>query len=538
MRRLINQKPDRSGALLLGALPFLLICILYLFASHSRLTENPNDKVLPALSTFAATIHTVAFEADKRTGDILLWRDSAASLTRLGIGVAVSALAGLLFGIATGALPFVRASLAPFIAALSLIPPLALLPVLFIVFGLGELSKVVLIVFGIAPFIMRDVAMRVGELPSEQIIKAQTLGASSWQVITRVILPQIHAAPARCRASFARRRLAVSDCRRSDCRRGRLGLPDISGAPVSGDGSDSALCGLDHLARVSYRLPDQTFHRLGLPLVSGRRATFMIKIRKLWKEYGNQVVLENVNLDVDTHEFITIVGASGCGKTTFLRMLLGEEQPTRGEFLIDGTPLPEEPGPDRGIVFQRYSVFPHLTVLENVLLGLEFSGAPLMGRLFGAGKKAATEKAKAMLEAVGLYENRDKYPSALSGGMQQRLSIAQSIIKEPKILLLDEPFGALDPGISADMHRLILKLWDEHKMTILMTTHDLKEGFALGTRLLVFDKVRLDPQAPGSFGASITYDIPLHDTTPALLRELDAAKGRTERFTDRLLTQA
>ena len=191
MRRLINQKPDRSGALLLGALPFLLICILYLFASHSRLTENPNDKVLPALSTFAATIHTVAFEADKRTGDILLWCDSAASLTRLGIGVAVSALAGLLFGIATGALPFVRASLAPFIAALSLIPPLALLPVLFIVFGLGELSKVVLIVFGIAPFIMRDVSMRVGELPSEQIIKAQTLGASSWQVITRVILPQI-----------------------------------------------------------------------------------------------------------------------------------------------------------------------------------------------------------------------------------------------------------------------------------------------------------------------------------------------------------
>ena len=94
-----------------------------------------------------------------------------------------------------------------------------------------------------------------------------------------------------------------------------------------------------------------------------------LSVRHLWKEYGQQVVLENVNLEVKDNEFITLVGASGCGKTTFLRMLLGEEQPTRGSFLIDGAPLPDEPGPDRGIVFQRYSVFPHLTVLGNVLLG-------------------------------------------------------------------------------------------------------------------------------------------------------------------------
>lgn len=258
----------------------------------------------------------------------------------------------------------------------------------------------------------------------------------------------------------------------------------------------------------------------------------MISVRKLWKEYDGQVVLENLNLEVGAHEFVTIVGASGCGKTTFLRMLLGEEQPSRGEFLIDGQPLPDEPGPDRGIVFQRYSVFPHLTVLQNVLLGLEFERAPLFGRLFGARRAEAVEKAEAMLQAVGLYEARHKFPSALSGGMQQRLSIAQSIVKQPKILLLDEPFGALDPGISADMHRLILRLWDEHQMTIFMITHDLKEGFELGTRLLVFDKTRLDMQAPEAYGATITYDIPLHVTTPALLRELNEAKTRTERFAD------
>ena len=234
-----------------------------------------------------------------------------------------------------------------------------------------------------------------------------------------------------------------------------------------------------------------------------------VTVKHLWKEYGNQVVLENVNLQINDHEFVTIVGASGCGKTTFLKMLLGVETPSRGQFLIDGTPLPGEPGPDRGIVFQRYSLFPHLTVLQNLLLGLELQSAPLLGRLYGARRRRALDKALPLLEAIGLASAADKFPAQLSGGMQQRLSIAQSVICEPKILLLDEPFGALDPGITADMHRLILELWNTHKMTIFMVTHDLKESFELGTRLLVFDKVRSDPQAPEAFGATITYNIPL-----------------------------
>jgi NitT/TauT family transport system ATP-binding protein len=229
----------------------------------------------------------------------------------------------------------------------------------------------------------------------------------------------------------------------------------------------------------------------------------------LWKEFAGQVVLENVNLHVDDHEFVTIVGASGCGKTTFLKMLLGIESPSRGTFMVDGEPLPDEPGPDRGIVFQRYSLFPHLTVMNNLLLGLELRGSPLLGRLLGARRRRAIERARELLDAVGLQGAADKYPAQLSGGMQQRLSIAQSVICEPKILLLDEPFGALDPGITADMHALILKLWNMNKMTIFMVTHDLQESFALGTRVLVFDKVRVDPQAPEAFGATITFNIPL-----------------------------
>ncbi len=234
-----------------------------------------------------------------------------------------------------------------------------------------------------------------------------------------------------------------------------------------------------------------------------------ITVKRLWKEYDTQVVLENVNLEIGDHEFVTIVGASGCGKTTFLRMLLGVETPSRGEFLLDGQLLSAEPGPDRGIVFQRYSLFPHLTVLDNLLLGLELRGAPLLGRLFGARRREAIAKADELLNSVGLGAARNKYPAQLSGGMQQRLSIAQSVICEPKVLLLDEPFGALDPGVTADMHQLILNLWSTNKMTIFMVTHDLKESFYLGTRLLVFDKVRVDDQAQDRYGATITFNIPL-----------------------------
>jgi NitT/TauT family transport system ATP-binding protein len=203
------------------------------------------------------------------------------------------------------------------------------------------------------------------------------------------------------------------------------------------------------------------------------------------------------------------VGASGCGKTTFLKMLLGIETPTRGEFLIDGEPLRTEPGPDRGIVFQRYSLFPHLTVIENLILGLELRRSRWFGRLFGAERRRALERADQLLEAVGLRGAADKFPQQLSGGMQQRLSIAQSVICEPKILLLDEPFGALDPGLTADMHTLIIKLWNMNKMTIFMVTHDLQESFQLGTRILVFDKARVDRQAPDAFGATVTFNIPL-----------------------------
>ncbi len=190
-RRLINRHPTRIGIVYLGLLPFVVLIALYATGSAIRLADNPTDKLLPAFSTLAAAVDRVAMTPDRRTGEILLWVDTAASLTRLGLGLAVATALALLVGIANGILPYVRAGLSPFVVAFSMIPPMAVLPILFIVFGLDELSKVVLIVFGIAPTMMRDLKARVEEMPREQLIKAQTLGASSWQIVLRVVLPQV-----------------------------------------------------------------------------------------------------------------------------------------------------------------------------------------------------------------------------------------------------------------------------------------------------------------------------------------------------------
>jgi len=191
MPRLVNLKPRRGSALLLGALPFLILLIAYITGSHLRLAENPDDKLLPAFSTFADTMKRYAVDEDVRSGNVLFWLDTLASLKRIGIALGISACIGLVTGLLLGAIPLLRATFGGFITALSMIPPLAILPVLFIVLGLDELAKVTLIIIGITPVIIRDLTQRSLELPSEQLIKAQTLGANSWQLITRVVLPQL-----------------------------------------------------------------------------------------------------------------------------------------------------------------------------------------------------------------------------------------------------------------------------------------------------------------------------------------------------------
>ena len=228
-----------------------------------------------------------------------------------------------------------------------------------------------------------------------------------------------------------------------------------------------------------------------------------VTAENIFLSYGNRPILERVNISVEEGEFISIVGASGCGKSTFLRLLLAQERPTRGEIRVAGAEPAVEPGLDRGVVFQKYSVFPHMTIRDNIVAGESFRST--WGLFFGAERRAAEARAET-LARIGLDHVADQYPATLSGGMQQRLAIGQALAAKPRILLLDEPFGALDPGTRLSMHDFLQDLRAETGMTVFMVTHDLAEGFKLGDRVLVFDKPRWDPDDPNAYGATITYD--------------------------------
>jgi len=182
--------PARRNVLL-ALLPFILIAAVYLFASHQRLAENPQDKLLPSLAQMADAVDRLAFKPDPQSGDYILLVDTWASLKRIALGVGLAALAGLLAGLNMGLLPHARALFSPFITFLSMVPPLAILPILFIALGVDELAKVALIFLGVFPVIARDLLIAAGQIPREQIVKAVTLGASQAAVIYRIVLPQI-----------------------------------------------------------------------------------------------------------------------------------------------------------------------------------------------------------------------------------------------------------------------------------------------------------------------------------------------------------
>jgi len=237
-----------------------------------------------------------------------------------------------------------------------------------------------------------------------------------------------------------------------------------------------------------------------------------LHIEDVYKRYGSRLVLDNIDLTVAAGELCTLVGPSGCGKSTLLRLVLGQEFADHGQVLIDGATV-QHPDSQRGIVYQKYSLFPHLTVLDNVRLGLRLDRQHWW--LPWRHDKSADDEALAMLEQLRLTDARHKYPHELSGGMQQRVAIAQALVTKPPILLMDEPFGALDPDTREQMQIYLMELHEKQQLTIFFVTHDLEEACYIGTRLLVLSQYYTDDRGDApeiGRGAKIVadYDLEVH----------------------------
>ena len=216
-----------------------------------------------------------------------------------------------------------------------------------------------------------------------------------------------------------------------------------------------------------------------------------LRIENLSKRFGSKTVLEQINFSMQSGDFLALVGSSGSGKSTILRLIAGLDQPSDGSILVDGDPV-TGPGPDRGMVFQKYSLYPWLSAADNVSFGM---------RLQGIKPREIRERTSYFLDVVGLSDAAAKLPRELSGGMQQRVAIARSLATNPRVLLLDEPFGALDLQIRESMQDFLLKLWQRTGLTVLLITHDVEEALVLAQRVHV-----LAPN-PGRIIRSLDVDL-------------------------------
>lgn len=242
-----------------------------------------------------------------------------------------------------------------------------------------------------------------------------------------------------------------------------------------------------------------------------------LEVQGLGKEFetagGSVTALKDINFKTHKREFVCVIGPSGCGKSTLIRILAGLETPSSGKMLLDGKEV-HGPGPDRGMVFQGYTLFPWLTVKKNVMFGLEQAGHS---------KQVAEEDARQWIDLVGLTSFVDSYPHQLSGGMKQRVAIARALANQPRILLMDEPFGALDAQTRAKMQSYLMDIWQNIDITVLFITHDLDEAIYLADRILVLKA------HPGEVQEIIEVPVPQPRSPDQLLSpEFLATKKRLE----------
>ena len=233
---------------------------------------------------------------------------------------------------------------------------------------------------------------------------------------------------------------------------------------------------LDHIKSRQYKLQSETVRKR---LEDIKKRPILLKVDSLKKKFqdreGEIVALGNISFSVHQREFICVIGPSGCGKSTLIRIIAGLEKQTSGSILLDSKPI-DSPSSDRGMVFQNYTLFPWLTIKKNIMFGLIMSKTD---------RQEAKTKAMDWLELVGLSEFSDLYPHQLSGGMKQRVAIARALATRPRILLMDEPFGALDAQTRAQMQSYLLQIWGSIDITIIFITHDLEEAIYLADRIFV-----------------------------------------------------
>ena len=237
-----------------------------------------------------------------------------------------------------------------------------------------------------------------------------------------------------------------------------------------------------------------------------------LQVRYAVGEGRHKTILDGLNLTIDEGEFVVLLGETGCGKSTLLRLLLGQERPASGSVTVAGRAV-EHVDSRSGYVPQRYSLFPNYTVLENLMIGPEMSRYHLLGRLlpsFRAFRKELAVEANAQLRRLGLGESDGaKYPHQLSGGMQQRVAIAQALMMRPRILLMDEAFSALDPGTRGSLQRLLRSVWEESQPTVVFVTHNTAEALFLGTRVVVLARAADDGE---NRRAQVGLDMKLPET--------------------------
>ena len=230
--------------------------------------------------------------------------------------------------------------------------------------------------------------------------------------------------------------------------------------------------------------------------MAGKEGNIKVSIQGIEKKYntrkGEVVALNGVNFDIKENEFICVIGPSGCGKSTLLNIIAGLLEPTAGQILVDGKPI-QGTGTDRGVVFQQYALFPWLTVKKNVEFGL---------KLKGFSKDECDSIAMKYLKMVELEKFADSYPKELSGGMKQRVAIARAYAMNPEVLLMDEPFGALDAQTRTQLQTELLKAWQEENKTCFFVTHDIEEAIVLATRVVIMSA------RPGRIKEVVDIDIP------------------------------